>query len=70
MDKPQQVYNKKNPMVRIPRKSYDKLVEFCNENDLVISTTIGRFLEYCLENVEFKEVQTPVEKLFIGDCEV
>ncbi|HEM6373022.1 hypothetical protein ACTGWK_01005 [Streptococcus suis] len=70
MDKPQQVYNKKNPMVRIPRESYDKLVEFCNENDLVISTTIGRFLEYCLENVEFKEVQTPVEKLFIGDCEV
>lgn len=70
MEKPQQVYNKKNPMVRIPRESYDKLVEFCNENDLVISTTIGRFLEYCLENVEFKEVQTPVEKLFIGDCEV
>ncbi|HFR4576644.1 TPA: hypothetical protein ACHWJ6_000987 [Streptococcus suis] len=70
MDKPQQVYNKKNPMVRIPRESYDKLVEFCNENDLVISTTIGRFLEYCLENVEFKEVQTLVDKLFIGDCEV
>ena len=70
MDKPQQVYNKKNPMVRIPRGSYDKLVEFCNEHDLVISATIGRFLEYCLENVEFKEVQTPVEKPFIGDCEV
>ncbi|HEL2720713.1 TPA: hypothetical protein T7O91_002264 [Streptococcus suis] len=70
MDKPQQVYNKKNPMVRIPQESYDKLVEFCNENDLVISATIGRFLEYCLENAEFKEVQTPVEKLFIGDCEV
>ena len=70
MDKPQQVYNKKNPMVRIPLESYDKLVEFCNENDLIISATIGRFLEYCLENAEFKEVQTPVEKLFIGNCEV
>ncbi|MFM0876540.1 hypothetical protein [Streptococcus suis] len=70
MEDSQKIYNKKNPMVRIPRESYDKLVEFCNENDLVISTTIGRFLEYCLENAEFKEVQTPVEKLFIGDCEV
>ncbi|MGT2800675.1 hypothetical protein [Streptococcus marmotae] len=70
MDNPQKVYNTKRPGVRLPKEVHEKLVEFCTENDLVISTTIGRFVEFCLENVEIKEVQTTAEKLFIGDREV
>ncbi|MER0122886.1 hypothetical protein ABPH35_05735 [Streptococcus sp. ZJ93] len=61
---------KKRPAVRLAQETHEKLVEFCAENDLVISTTLGRFVEFCLENVEFREVHAPVEKLFIGDSEV
>ena len=60
-------YNKRNPMVRIDRDIYDRLVDFCNENDLVISSTISRFINYSLNNVEIKEVSVPTEELFIGD---
>ena len=70
MENSQKKYNKKRPGVRLPKETHEKFVEFCIENDLVMSTTLGRFIEFCLQNAEFKEVQTPVEKLFIGDCEV
>lgn len=60
-------YNKRNPMVRVDRDVYDDLVEFCNDNDLVISSTISRFIKYALDNVEIKEVSVPTEELFIGD---
>ncbi|MGT2623964.1 hypothetical protein [Streptococcus thoraltensis] len=60
-------YNKRNPMVRMERDVYDRLVDFCNENDLVISSTISRFINYSLNNVEIKEVSVPTEELFIGN---
>lgn len=53
-------------MVRIERSLYDELVCFCNDNDLVISKTVAKFIRYALDNVEVKEVSIPTEQIFIG----
>lgn len=70
LDNTQKQYANNFSMVRIQRETYDKVVEFCNENDLVISATINKFLDYCVNNIEIREVPTTVEKIFIGNSEV
>lgn len=70
MNHSQKKYNNKRPGVRLPKETHEKFVDFCMENDLVMTETIGRFVEFCLQHAEFKTVNKPVEKLFIRDCEV
>lgn len=70
MENMQKKYTNNFSMVRVPREIYDKIVEFCNENDLVISTTISQFLGFCIENAEIRAVPATVEKIFIGNDEV
>lgn len=70
MAKNQKAYNVKRPAVRMPKDVYEKFVDFCMVNDLVMSSTLGQFVEFCMEQAEFREVQAPTKKLFIGEIEV
>ena len=53
--------------VRLPKESYDKLCEYCKENDVSLSFVISNSLSYYLNlNLEDNNVIIDFTKLFDG----